>query len=73
MLDADEWKARVMATRHTICPRCESTDITVGVCTGGAITIHQEYICGACQHTFSGLFSLVTYYDDFARQREARG
>ncbi|AVA35818.1 transposase-like protein [Cupriavidus metallidurans] len=69
MMNEDEWKARVMATRIVLCPRCESTNITHGACAVGAATIHQEYVCEACQHAFSGLFALVTYYDDFPRNR----
>ncbi|WP_155301331.1 hypothetical protein [Cupriavidus necator] len=51
----------------TLCPACESTRITLGACAVGATTIHQEYICEACQHAFSGLFALVDFYDDFPR------
>lgn len=69
MLSEDEWKARVLATHHTLCPRCESTNITYGACAVGAMTIHQEYVCETCEHAFSGLFALVTYYADFPRQR----
>lgn len=68
MLDHDEWKARVVATGTTLCPACESTDITCGACAVGALTIHQEYVCEACQHAFSGLFALIDYYDDSRRE-----
>ncbi|WP_416046713.1 hypothetical protein [Cupriavidus basilensis] len=62
MLDPDEWKARVIAEGVTCCPACESTEITLGATAIGVMTIHQEYICEHCQHTFSGLFALVTWY-----------
>lgn len=52
MLDHDEWKASVVDTGATLCPACESTNITCAPCAVGALTIHQEYVCEtACRHT----------------------
>jgi len=62
MLDPDEWKAAVVDGMTTICPACLSTNITMGACAIGAITVHQEYICEDCQHDFTALFALVGCY-----------
>jgi transposase-like protein len=64
MMTHEDWQRRVVATGITLCPACESTDITLGACAVGATTIHQEYVCETCQHSFSGMFTLLDYYDD---------
>lgn len=63
MMTHDEWRARVASSGITLCPACESTNVTMGACAVGTTTIHQEYVCESCQHSFSGLFALVSYYD----------
>lgn len=62
MLDSDEWKARVVEELQTMCPSCESTNVTMGACAIGSATVHQEYTCEACQHEFTALFALTGCY-----------
>ncbi|MFJ1260726.1 hypothetical protein [Cupriavidus sp. CuC1] len=62
MLNADEWKAQVVADGQTLCPACWSGNLTMGACAVGALTVHQEYVCEDCQYEFSALFGLVGGY-----------
>lgn len=62
MLDSEKWRARVLAEGTTICPSCESDEVTMGACKIGSKTVHQEYTCEACQHEFCGLFTLTGCY-----------
>lgn len=62
-MDSDEWKSRVVRTTSPLCPKCESTKLTMGACTVGAKTVHQELVCEKCTHEFTALFVLVGYYD----------
>lgn len=62
MLDSEKWRSRVIAEGCTICPSCETDEVTMGACKIGSKTVHQEYTCEACQHEFSGLFTLTGCY-----------
>jgi len=62
MLDSDQWKGRVVKDSQTLCPACASTNVTMGACAIGSITVHQEYLCEECQHEFTALFALVGCY-----------
>lgn len=68
MLNPDEWKAQVIADSITICPSCESPNVTMGACAIGSMTVHQEYTCEACQHEFTAFFALALYYDGHPAQ-----
>jgi len=62
MLDSDEWKVRVVVDSQVLCPACESTNVTMGACAVGSMSVHQEYVCEDCQHEFTALFALVGCY-----------
>lgn len=62
MLNADQWKARVVESDQTLCPSCQSLQVTMGACAIGTLTVHQEYVCEACQHEFTALFTLTGCY-----------
>jgi transposase-like protein len=59
VLDPDEWKIEVVAAGMTLCPVCRSTNLTMGACAVGSITVHQEYVCEDCQYEFNALFGLL--------------
>jgi len=62
MLDSDGWKVVVVGGKVTICPACLSSNVTMGACAVGAMTVHQEYLCEDCQHEFTTLFVLAGCY-----------
>ncbi|CAJ3074051.1 hypothetical protein [Burkholderia pseudomallei] len=62
MLESDEWKAKTVADLTTMCPACESTNLTMGACAIGSATVHQEYVCEDCQFEFTALFALMGFY-----------
>jgi transposase-like protein len=62
MLDDDVWLKKVIDDGLTICPECESTDLTMGACGVSAILVQQEYICNACQFEFKVWFRLAAYF-----------
>ncbi|WDD90335.1 hypothetical protein Bsp3421_000160 (plasmid) [Burkholderia sp. FERM BP-3421] len=62
MLDSDSWKAKVVEESMTSCPACGSTNVTMGACAIGSVTVHQEYTCEDCQYEFTAFFTLVGYY-----------
>lgn len=62
MLDSDGWKAKVVGESITLCPACESTNVTLGAYAIGSITVHQEYVCEDCQYEFTALFALAGCY-----------
>jgi transposase-like protein len=47
---------------RTLCPACGSTNVTMGACAIGSMTVHQEYLCEDCQYEFTGLFALTGFY-----------
>lgn len=63
MLNSDEWKSLVVAGSRTLCPVCESDNLTMGACAIGAMTVHQEYTCETCQREFTAVFALLGFYD----------
>ncbi|MEX3983987.1 hypothetical protein AB4Y45_33920 [Paraburkholderia sp. EG287A] len=63
MLTPDEWRTRVIDDSITICPACESPNITMGACAIGSASIHQEYTCEDCQHEFTAFFALAFCYE----------
>jgi transposase-like protein len=68
MLSSDEWKSRVFDASTTICPACESTQVTMGACAIGSYSVHQEYTCENCQHVFTALFALADFYQGHPEQ-----
>ncbi len=68
MLNSDDWQASVVGQMVTICPACESMNVTMGACAIGAITVHQEYVCEACQYEFTALFALAGCYEGHPEQ-----
>ncbi len=61
MIDSDDWQSLVSTTRQTVCPCCNSTNVTAGAYDLGSATVHQEYICEDCQCQFAAAFALVGY------------
>ncbi len=59
MLDSEQWRSRVVADGQTLCPACQSMNLTMGACGIGSMTVHQEYVCGDCQYEFAALFGLT--------------
>jgi len=68
MLSSDQWKAKVVETSNITCCACGSTDMTMGACAVGVMTIHQEYTCESCGHEFTAMYALVGYYDGLGMQ-----
>jgi transposase-like protein len=62
VLEPDDWTALVRATLKTLCPSCNSTNVTAGACAIGASTVHQEYVCESCEYEFTSLFVLAAFY-----------
>ncbi|HDR8989919.1 TPA: hypothetical protein QDA93_002529 [Burkholderia vietnamiensis] len=62
MLNPDDWKAKVVESMQTTCPVCESSNVTMGACAIGSMTVHQEYICESCNFEFTALFALIGFY-----------
>lgn len=62
MIDSDSWKAKVVKESQTFCPACDSTNVTMGACAIGSMTVHQEYTCEDCQYEFTALFALTGCY-----------
>lgn len=44
MLDSERWRSRVIADSQTLCPACQSTNLTMGACASGSMAAHQEYV-----------------------------
>lgn len=63
MLDSEQWRSRVVADSRTLCPACQSTNLTMGACAIGSMTVHQEYVCEDCQYEFTALFGLTGCYE----------
>ncbi len=59
MLDSEQWRSRVVADGQTLCPACQSMNLTMGACGIGSMTVHQEYVCEDCQYEFAALFGLT--------------
>ena len=68
MLNSNQWQKRVVNSGVTLCPACTSTNVTMGACAVGSITVHQEYVCEDCQHEFTGLFALTACYTGHPKQ-----
>lgn len=62
MLDIEEWKRRVVGGMEILCPACQSSNVAMGACAIGAMTIHQEYVCEDCPYEFTALYGLVACY-----------
>lgn len=62
MKDSDEWREAVIKDGVTTCPACGSGLLTMGACAIGAMTVHQEYTCEACQNEFTAVFALAGCY-----------
>lgn len=60
--NSDEWREAVIRDGVTTCPACDSENLTMGACAVGALTVHQEYVCEACQHEFTAVFALARCY-----------
>ncbi len=61
MIDPDDWQSLVSTTRQTVCPACNSPNVTAGAYDLSSATVHQEYICEDCQYEFTAVFTLSRY------------
>jgi len=62
--DMEDWRKEVVDTGVTHCPSCKSTDLLMGACAVGAMTVHQEFICNGCQFEFKAMYAIAFYYPD---------
>jgi transposase-like protein len=62
MMNDKEWQEKVVTGGETFCPECGSTNLTMGACAIGSMTVHQEYVCEDCQFEFKALFGLIGAY-----------
>ncbi|CAG2147282.1 hypothetical protein LMG19282_03121 [Cupriavidus campinensis] len=73
MLDHAEWKARAVATGATLCPACESTDITCGACARWRPDDPSRIRLRSVPTRVFWLFALIDYYDDSRREPDRPG
>lgn len=63
MLSSEDWRETVVNEGVALCQACRSTNLTMGACAVGPMTVHQEYICENCGHEFTALYALAGCYD----------
>lgn len=61
LIDSDDWMVLVTETEASICPSCNSPDITMGACAVGPVHVLQEFVCESCQYEFTAVFKLTGY------------